>query len=369
MKIDGIVLRELDMRLKNPFETSTEVTWNRRVLLVEALSEGLRGWGEITAEEGPFYNPEFTDGAWEVVRQFIVPAILGKTIQHASDIAGLLSRIRGHEMARGGVECAFWDAEARLRDMPLAQLIGGTRSEIPCGVSIGICQNATALLGQVARELDAGYQRIKLKIKPGADLTVMEAVRREFGEILLMADANSAYSLADVDHLKRFDAFHLMMIEQPLAWDDIYDHSLLQRELETSICLDESIHNTRHARAALALGACRIINIKLGRVGGFSGAKQIHDLCHGLAIPVWCGGMLESGIGRSHNIALSTLPGFTLPGDVSASRRYWDTDIVEPEIVVDARGTIATPSGPGLGYNLRHDLIDRLTVREEAWRA
>jgi o-succinylbenzoate synthase len=369
MRIDGIVLRELGMRLKHPFETSTEVTWNRRVLLVEALSEGVRGWGEITAEEGPFYNPEFTDGAWEVVRQFIVPAILGKTIQQASDVALLLARIRGHEMARGGVECAFWDVEARQRNVPLAQLMGGTRTEIPCGVSIGIHQDASVLLAQVARELDAGYQRIKLKIRPGADLTALETVRREFGEILLMADANSAYSLADVEHLKQFDAFNLMMIEQPLAWDDIYDHSLLQPELKTPICLDESIHNAQHAQAALALGACRIINIKLGRVGGFSGARKVHDLCHAQGIPVWCGGMLESGIGRAHNIALSTLPGFTLPGDVSASQRYWDTDIVEPEILVSARGTIAAPSGPGLGYNIRHDLIARLTAREEAWRA
>lgn len=369
MKIDGIVLRELAMRLKHPFETSTEVTWDRRVLLVEALSEGLRGWGEITAEEGPFYNPEFTDSAWEVVRQFIVPAILGKTIEHASDIAALLARIRGHEMARGGVECAFWDVEARQRNIPLAHLIGGTRTEIPSGVSIGIHQDASALLAKVAKELDAGYQRIKLKIKPGADVAALEAVRREFGEIQLMADANSAYSLADVEHLKQFDAFNLMMVEQPLAWDDIHEHSLLQRELKTAICLDESIHNAQHARAALAMGACRIINIKLGRVGGFSGAKQVHDLCYGQGIPVWCGGMLESGIGRSHNIALSSLPGFTLPGDVSASQRYWDTDIIDPEVSVSAQGTIAVPSGPGLGYEIRHDLIDKLTVRQETWRA
>ncbi len=369
MKIDGIVLRELSMRLKHPFTTSTEMTWDRRILLVEAFAEGITGWGEITTEEGPFYNSEFTDSSWAVVGDFVAPAILGKSIEHASGIATLLQRIRGHEMARGGVECAFWDLEARLQNISLAQLIGGTRTQIDCGVSIGIHQDLSALLAQVAQELAAGYQRIKLKIKPGADLEQIEAVRRQFGAIRLMVDANSAYSLPDAGHLKKFDAFELMMIEQPLAWDDIYEHSLLQKQLATAICLDECIHNVHHAEAALALGACRIINIKLGRVAGFTGARQVHDLCHLHAVPVWCGGMLESGIGRAHNIALSALPGFSLPGDVSASERYWEQDIIDPAVTVSAQGTIAVPTAPGLGYNIRHDLIDRFTVRKQTWMA
>jgi O-succinylbenzoate synthase len=369
LKIDGIVLRELSMRLKQPFTTSTEVTFDRRILLVEALAEGITGWGEITTEEGPFYNSEFTDSSWAVVGEFIVPAILGKSIAHPSGIATLLQRIRGHEMARGGVECAFWDLEARLQNIPLAQLIGGTHAQIACGVSIGIHQDLSALLAQVARELAAGYQRIKLKIKPGADLEQIEAVRTQFGAIRLMVDANSAYSLHDAGHLKKFDAFDLMMIEQPLAWDDIYEHSLLQKQLATPICLDECIHNLHHAEAALALGACRIINIKLGRVAGFTGALQVHDLCHRHGVPVWCGGMLESGIGRAHNIALSALPGFSLPGDVSASERYWEQDIIDPAVTVSAQGTIAVPPAPGLGYNIRHDLIDRFTVRKQTWMA
>jgi O-succinylbenzoate synthase len=369
MRIENITLRELRMRLKAPFETSTEVTWERRVLLVEVGVDGLHGWGEITAAEDPFYNSETTETAWHITRDFIVPSVLGKSVATAAEVGTLLDAIRGHEMAKAGVENALWDIEAQQNGVPLAKLLGGTRSEIPSGVSIGIQPSTSTLLEKIDCELRAGYQRIKLKIKPGKDVGVVDAVRKEYPEITLMVDANSAYRLADTDRLKAFDEYQLLMIEQPLAWDDIYQHSLLQAQLRTAVCLDECIHNSFHAEAAIRLGACRIINIKLGRVGGHSGARQVHAICMQNAIPVWCGGMLESGVGRAHNIAMSALPGFVLPGDVSASQRYWDEDIIEPEVEVGAHGTIRVPETPGLGYSVRRKRVESLTVRQEHWKA
>lgn len=369
MRIENITLRELKMRLKTPFETSTEVTWERRVLLVEVAVDGLHGWGEITAAEDPFYNSETTDTAWHITRDFIVPSVLGKNVGTAAEVGPLLEAIRGHEMAKAGVENALWDIEAQQRGVPLAKLLGGTRQEIPSGVSIGIQPSTSALLQKIECELRAGYQRIKLKIKPGKDIGVVEAVRREYPEITLMVDANSAYRLSDTDRLKAFDEYQLLMIEQPLAWDDIYQHSLLQAQLRTAVCLDECIHNSFHAEAAIRLGACRIINIKLGRVGGHGGARQVHAICMQHSIPVWCGGMLESGVGRAHNIAMSALPGFVLPGDVSASQRYWDEDIIEPEVEVGPQGTIRVPETSGLGYSIRRKRVESLTVRQENWKA
>jgi len=369
MPIESIVLRELRIRLKAPFETSSEVTWDRRILLVEVGVDGFHGWGEITAAEDPFYNAETTETAWHITRDFIVPLVIGRSVDSAAEIASLLDPIRGHEMAQAGVENAVWDLEAQQKGVPLAKLLGGTRREIPCGVSIGIQPSISALLAKIHCELRAGYQRIKLKIKPGKDVEVVAAVRRQYPDIKLMVDGNSAYRLEDLEFLKAFDQDDLLMVEQPLAWDDIYQHSLLQTQLRPPICLDECIHGPSHAEAAIKLGACRIINIKLGRVGGHTRARQVHDLSVRHSIPVWCGGMLESGVGRAHNIAMSALPGFTLPGDVSASQRYWDEDIIEPEVEVSPSGTIRVPITPGLGYGIRRKKVEELTVRQERRRA
>ncbi|PYX90716.1 MAG: o-succinylbenzoate synthase [Acidobacteria bacterium] len=369
MKIEQITLREVRMRLKAPFETSFGVTQDRRIVLVETVADGVTGWGEVTTGETPSYNPETTDTAWHILSDFVIPSVLGRDVATATEIAELLSGIRGHDMAKAGLENALWHIESQQRGLPLAKLVGGTRQEIPCGVSLGIRENPERLLERVTEELQCGYQRIKLKIKPGKDLNYVSAVRKAFPSIQLSVDANSAYRLDDAAHLKQLDAFQLLMIEQPLFWDDIHSHAKLQAQLQTAICLDECINNVRHADAAIQQGACRIINIKLGRVGGHTGARKVHDLCWQRSIPVWCGGMLEAGIGRAHNIAMSSLPGFTLPGDVSASQRYWHEDIIEPEVTVSPQGTIRVPETPGLGYAVKRDLVERLTARSRTWNA
>jgi o-succinylbenzoate synthase len=289
----------------------------------------------------------------------------GRDVAKAPDVWELLAHVRGHNMAKAAIETAFWDAQAKQANRPLAEILGGTRAEIPCGVSIGIQPTIADLVSKVGKELAAGYQRIKIKIRPGYDIEPVRALRQHYPRIRLMADANSAYRLEDAPLLKQLDQFFLIMIEQPLGCDDIYSHAKLQRQLETPICLDECIHDVEHARAAIEIGACRIINIKLGRVGGHTPARQIHDLCQEESIPVWCGGMLESGIGRAHNIAMSSLPNFSLPGDVSASRRYWEEDIIEPEVEVSRQGAIRVPSAPGIGYTPRLDRIESLTRRRE----
>lgn len=368
MKVELITLRELHLRLKAPFETSFGVTQERRILLVEVTADGMSGWGEVTAGEGPFFSAETTETAWHVLRDFIVPLVPRQELSSASKVAALLAPVRGHSMAKAGVENALWDLEAQQKGLPLARLLGGEREEIPCGVSLGIQESTTTLLEKIAQELAAGYQRIKLKIKPGHDTSVVAAVRRWFPQIRLMVDANSAYQLEDASLLKQLDDFYLMMIEQPLAWDDLYEHAQLQAQLRTPICLDESITNARQAAAALALHACKVINIKLGRVGGHSEARRVHDLCQARGIPVWCGGMLESGIGRAHNVAMATLGNFVLPGDVSASQRYWHEDIIEPEVEVSPQGTIRVPTDPGLGWRPRRERIEKLTVRKEVFR-
>lgn len=368
MKIEAITLRELKMCLKEPFETSSQVVWERRVLLLEVNSDGLSGWAEITTGEDPFYNPETTDTAWHIVRDFLVPLTLGQEVSAARQIPALVAAVRGHEMAKAGLENAVWDLEAQRRGMSLARLLGGTRSEIACGASIGIQKSNGDLIERIERELRAGYQRIKIKIKPGKDLELIGAVRDHFPSIPLMVDCNSAYRLEDGEHLRKLDQYGLLMIEQPLEWDDIYQHAQLQSALETPVCLDESIHNVHHAQAAIALGACRVINIKLGRVGGHNEALRIEEACRQNSVPAWCGGMLESGVGRAHNIAMSALPGFVLPGDVSASQRYWEEDIVEPEVEVSSRGTIAVPEKQGLGFAVRLRRVEQLTVRQQTWR-
>jgi len=369
MKIESITLREIQMRLKAPFETSFGVSHQRRILLVELIADGMSGWGEVTASETPGYNSETTDTAWHVISDFVAPAMIGKSVSSPSETPALLSSIRGHEMAKSGVENALWDAEAKLKKIPLSKLLGGTLGEIASGVSLGIRENPHSLVRRVEEELRSGYQRIKLKIKPGKDIEYVAAVRKEFPEILLSVDANSAYRLEDAQHLAQLDAHNLLMIEQPLNWDDIYAHSKLQAQIKTALCLDECINNARHALTAIELKACRIINIKLGRVGGHTEAKRVEETCRTRGISVWCGGMLETGIGRAHNIAMSTLPGFTLPGDVSASKRYWTEDIIEPEVEVTAKGTIHVPTAPGIGYTVKRDRINQLTVRTNTWQA
>src|SRR6202041_1708190 len=313
MRLKKITLREIHLPLIAPFQTSFSETSLRRILLVETDVDGVSGWGESTAGEDPFYSYETVETAWHIIRDFLWPMLKEKEIASAAEVWDLLARVRGHNMAKGGLEAAIWDAEAKQKNVPLAKLLGGTLDEIICGVSIGIQPSIDVLLGKVEKELAAGYQRIKIKIKPGKDIEPTRALRERFPRIRLMVDANSAYTLKDAAHLKELDAFYLIMIEQPLGWDDIYSHAELQRQLDTPICLDECIHDYGHARAAIEIGACRIINIKLGRVGGQTGARRIANLCQSKGIRVWCGGMLESGIGRAHNIAMWAPPHFSLP--------------------------------------------------------
>ncbi|HEY2545449.1 MAG TPA: o-succinylbenzoate synthase [Candidatus Acidoferrum sp.] len=365
MRIREVILREVRMKLIAPFKTSVDDTDARRIILTELVTDGAVGWGECVAGEKPYYSPETTDTAWMVMSEFLWPMLKDKEFAAAADVWELLEPVRGHNMAKAALEAAIWDAEAKQKGVPLAKLLGGTREEVSSGVSIGIKESLDELAAAVRKELAAGYQRIKIKVKPGKELAQVKRLREEFPRIKLMVDANSSYRMEDWPLLKQLESFYLMMIEQPLGWDDLYGHIELQKKLNTPICLDECIHSEEQARAAINLGACKIINIKMGRVGGYTVARRIHDLCQQAGMPVWCGGMLEAGIGRAHNIALSTLPKFTLPGDVSASRRYWDEDIIEPEVTVSAQGTIRVPAGPGIGFEPRRERIEKLTVRKE----
>lgn len=366
MKIASVELIEIRLPLVHFFETSFGRTTERRIVLVQVRdNDGAEGWGECTAGEKPFYSDEWTETAWLTLKTFLAPMILEREIASAADVFELMKPVRGHRMAKGALETACWDLEARRAGLPLWRHLGGVLSEIPCGVSIGIQDSVAALFEKIERELSAGYQRIKIKIKPRWDADVIAGVCARFPEIPLMADANSAYRLSDASLLKSLDSFKLMMIEQPLAHDDILEHAQLQKQLKTALCLDESIHTAEDARHAIELGACRVINLKLGRVGGHSEALRVEGVCREKGIPVWCGGMLESGIGRAHNIALATLAGFTLPGDVSASSRYWAEDVIEPPVSVTTRGTIIASGEPGIGYSVRRERIDKVTVRRE----
>lgn len=370
MKIQSIELREIRLPLVHFFETSFGRTYERRIMLARlADADDAEGWGECTAPEGPFYSEEWIDGAWEVTKSFIAPAVLGHEVERAADVAGLFARVRGNRMAKAAVENAAWDIESQRAGLPLWKHLGGSRREIPCGVSIGIQDSVEQLLDKIERELAAGYQRIKIKIKPGWDVSVVERVRARFADVSLMVDANSAYTLEDVALFRELDRHRLLMVEQPLAHDDMLDHARLQKEISTPVCLDESVRSAEDARKALELGACRVVNIKLGRVGGHSEARRVERVCRERGVPVWCGGMLESGIGRAHNIAMATLEGFTLPGDVSASARYWEEDVIEPPVTVSPRGTIVAPDSPGLGFRVNLKRIDELTVRREQFGA
>ncbi|HJY28844.1 MAG TPA: o-succinylbenzoate synthase [Pyrinomonadaceae bacterium] len=361
IKLDGVEIRLIRLPLLEPFETSFGAIDSRLIFLLCLQADGLRGWGEVVASEEPRYSYETVRTAFHVIKDFFGPALLTAPVSDLDDLAQRLAPFRGHNMAKAGLELAFMDLLAQQKQQSLSTLLGGELKRVAVGVSLGIQPTLSKLLERVDRYIDLGYQRIKLKIKPGWDIDVVDEVRRRHPNIRLSVDANSAYTLADKHHLKELDDFNLLMIEQPLQNDDLVDHAKLQKTMKTSLCLDESIVSARHAKAALELESCRIINIKVGRVGGYSQALGIHDLCVAQNVPVWCGGMLESGIGRAHNIALASLKGFTLPGDISASSRYFERDIITPGVTVAPDGTVAVPDDPGLGFAVDLGFIERQT--------
>lgn len=366
MRVERAVLREIPMRLKEFFEISSGGMQDKRVLLLTLHGDGLEGWSECVAEVEPSYGYETTDTAWHLLTDFILPKIVGRDVEGPEDILTPVDWIRGHGMAKAAVEMAGWDLAARVDGLSLSEKLGGTRSSVSVGVSVGIKATDEELHEQVGGFIDDGYARVKIKIKPGRDVEVLAGLRDRFPDVSFMADANSAYRLADVALLKELDALGLMMIEQPLRYDDFLDHARLQKQIATPICLDESIKSEGDTALALELGSCRIINIKPGRVGGLGVSRRIHDTMRDAGLHVWCGGMLESGIGRAHNVALASLPGFTLPGDISASSRYWEQDIVFPEFEV-ADGEMAVPTGPGIGVEIDTDRVAAMTVREVAF--
>jgi O-succinylbenzoate synthase len=362
MKIDRMTLTHLSMPLVAPFETSFGVTKDRECILVTVCSEGLTGYGECVAERDPGYSYETTGTAWHILKEFIAPAILGQEIVEAADFQRRVERIRGHHLAKAGVEMALWDLRGKRESLSLRDLFGGGRDRVEVGVSVGLQASPQALVEKVEKYLAQGYGRIKIKIKPGRDVGDAAAVRKAFPSIKLQVDANSAYSLETADSLTPLDDLALLLIEQPLNEDDIWDHHKLQGRFRTPLCLDESILTPRHARYAIEMGACKIINIKAGRVGGLSQAIAIHDLCHPLGFPVWSGGMLETGVGRASNLALASLPGFTLPGDISASDRYYKQDITAERFVLNPDSTIDVPGAPGLGVTLDPHAMKRFTL-------
>jgi O-succinylbenzoate synthase len=363
-KIATIELTEINLPLVHFFETSFGRTYERRIILVRVRdTDGAEGWGEITCGETPGYSDEWTDSAWVTAEKILAPMVVGKEVDSAADVWSLMSWVRGHRMAKAGIETACWDLEAKKLGVPLWRHLGGVNQVIECGVSIGIQDSIAQLLDKIRVELEAGYRRIKIKISPRWDYDVIKAVRAEFGDIPLMGDANSAYTLDDLDKLRSLDEFNLMMLEQPLGYDDIVDHAKLQAAIKTPICLDEPIKSPDDARKAIELKSGKIINLKNGRVGGHTQSKLVEKICREAGIPVWCGGMLESGVGRAHNIAISTLAGYTMPGDVSASKRYWHEDIISPQVEVSPDGTITAPDSPGIGFEVISDRIMKTKVR------
>jgi O-succinylbenzoate synthase len=367
--IERLELRLIRLPLVRFFETSFGRVYDRTFVLVTVTGDGVQGLGECVADADPYYSAETHATAWHIIKDFLAPLVLNTPFSHPRQVFPAMRAVRGHHMAKAALEMAAWDLYARREGAPLHAVLGGTRARIESGVSIGIQDSLEQLLERIAIERDAGYRRIKIKIKPGWDLNAVERVRRQFDGIPLMVDANAAYTLDDAAHLAGLDRFDLMMIEQPLDYDDIRDHAALQRRLSTPICLDESIHSVRAAEEAIELGACRIINIKPGRVGGHAESIRLHDTAARHGIPVWHGGMLESGIGRAHNIHLSTLSNFTLPGDIAASRRYYEPDLIDPPIDVDAEGRITVPGGPGIGVNVVRDRVEHATIESLDVRA
>ena len=363
MRIEKIELRHIKMELVSPFTTSMGTEYDEEHIIVRVEGEGLTGWGECVAEGTPFYSYETVTTAWHILQDFLIPSILSKNISSIDEVIASYEKVRGHRMAKAGLEAALWDLFAKSKSISLSKMLGGTQEKVNVGVSIGIQSSPAELIKKVEGYLAEGYKRIKIKIAPGNDIRFIEALRKHFPELLLQVDANSAYELKHIDLFKHMDDYNLLLIEQPLSYEDIYDHSKLQKELKTPICLDESIHSLDDTRAAIELDSCRVINIKPGRVGGFTESKLIHDYCASKNIPVWCGGMLESGIGRAGNVALASLPNFTLPGDISASKRYYKEDLVEPEFLVNKDGTMDVPTKPGVGVEVNMKILEKVTVQ------
>jgi len=367
MKITEITIRHLQMDLKAPFTTSFGTFTKKDFLLLEAKDEaGTVGWGESVAFHSPWYNEETLKTNWHMLEDYLIPLILNKKINHPDEVNELFEPIRKNNMAKSTIEGAIWDIYAQQTNQSLAKALGGNKTQIEVGISIGIQKSIDDLVALVDEYVNEGYKRIKVKIKPGWDIDVMRTLREKFPNVAIMADANSAYRLEDADLLKQLDEFNLTMVEQPLASDDIIDHATLQKQMSTPICLDESIHSLEDARKAIEIGATKIINIKIGRVGGLTEAKKIHDYCEQKGIPVWCGGMLESGIGRAHNVALTTLSNFILPGDTASSNRYWEKDIIEPEVVAE-NGYIQVPETAGIGYKVNVETVESYTVAKKTY--
>ena len=366
MKIDAVELRRVRLRLVSPFTTSFGTQHHRDILLVHVIGTDTEGWGECVALEEPLYSAEYVNGAQEVIRAHLLPRLLSGNDVAASDVAAVLRPVRGHPMAKAAVEMAILDAELRSQDVSFGEFLGAVRNEVDCGVSVGIHESTEALLDTVGRHLDEGYRRIKLKVGPGYDVEPVRAVRERFGGIQLQVDANAAYTADDVDALAALDEFELLLIEQPLPEEDIPGHAELAKVVRTPICLDESITSARVAEAAISLGACSVVNVKAGRVGGYLEARRVHDVCAARGVPVWCGGMLETGLGRAANVALAALPNFTLPGDTSASGRYYAEDLTEPFVLKDGR--LSVPSGPGLGVSPLPEVLERITTAVETCR-
>lgn len=362
-RIERATILQLRLPLKSPFETSFGAIDHRDIVLCALNAEGLEGWGESAADADPMYSYETAFTTREILQRYLIPSL--KSVNCIADFHSANAWIRGYPMAKATVEAALWDLLARKNGEPLHRLWGGTKSKIPCGVSVGLQNTNEHLLETIRNYLAEGYRRIKIKIKPGKDIQLLEAIRREFPDVPLMADANAAYKLSDAEMLSGLDAFQLMMIEQPLHFEDLYEHSLLQRQIQTPVCLDESVVSAQAAHSALEMGSCRIINIKTGRVGGHAESIRIHDLASDAQIPVWCGGMLESGIGRAHNLALAALPNFSLPGDTSASRRYWHRDIIDPPVEIDSQGYVTLPDSPGMGYQIDYSYLQSLVSERQ----
>lgn len=369
MRIDSVELKQIKLPMKAPFETSFGLQTERTLILVKVNAEGAAGWGEASQLQDPWYNYEYTDTAWYILKDYLIPSVLGKDFKDPDEFKKAYGFVRGHNFAKGGLENAFWDTYARSLNQPLARVLGGVKERIDVGVSIGIQKSPADLVRAVEGFVAQGYKRIKIKIKPGRDYDDLKAVRDRFPDVPIMADANSAYRLEDIPLFQKMDGLNLMMFEQPLAWDDIVDHAKLQRAVQTPICLDESVHSVEDARKALDLGSCRIINIKVGRVGGHSGAKAIHDLMESRGLPVWCGGMFECGVGRAHNIALTSLPNFRLPGDTSASERYYYEDVVDEPAKLNPDGTISVPERPGIGVEVLPGQLEKYLQREYSAKA
>ncbi|MFC7395281.1 o-succinylbenzoate synthase [Scopulibacillus cellulosilyticus] len=365
MDLDHIILRKLKMTLRDPFTTSFGSFIDKEFFVIELVNvSGISGWGESVAFSSPWYTEETVQTTEHMMKDFLIPLLGQKPIHHPDEILERFAPIRRNNMAKAAIEGAVWDLYAREHNQPLYKSLGGEKNKIDVGISIGIQSSPDELIKKIGAFLDQGYKRIKIKIKPGKDIDVVKAVRDHYPDVPLMVDANSAYTLEDSQHLKQLDDYNLLMIEQPLSHDDMIDHAVLQKQIKTPICLDESINSFEDARKAIDIGACKIINIKIGRVGGLTVSKKIHDYCAKRAIPVWCGGMLEAGIGRAHNIALTTLSQFTLPGDTAGSSRYWTQDIITPEVTVK-NGEIKVPEEPGIGYKINWDALEKFTVSEE----